>query len=75
MAEGFIHDDTIAIDATHIEARDQVPVKTEKEEIEPIKRGRKSKAEREAWLKQKQKEDALKPIFEKEIAAQLDEPI
>src|SRR5690606_26840154 len=36
-------------------------------------RGRKSKAEREAWLKQKQEEEEQKPIFEKEIAAQLSE--
>lgn len=74
LAEGFIKDDTIAIDATHIEARDQAPVKTEKEKPEPKKRGRKSKAEREAWLKQKQEEDEQKPIFEKEIAAQLGVP-
>lgn len=74
MAEGFITDDTIAIDATHIEARDQAPAKQEKEKPEPKKRGRKSKAEREAWLKQKQEEEKQKPIFEKEIAAQLSEP-
>lgn len=74
MAEGFITDDTIAIDATHIEARDQAPAKQEKEKAEPKKRGRKSKAEREAWLKQKQEDEKQKPIFEKEIAAQLSEP-
>lgn len=74
MAEGFIADDTVAIDATHIEARDQAPAKQEKEKTEPKKRGRKSKAEREAWLKQKQDEEEQKPIFEKEIAAQLSEP-
>ncbi|MEK3986379.1 IS1182 family transposase [Paenibacillus sp. FSL K6-3166] len=74
MAEGFITDDTVAIDATHIEARDQAPAKQEKEKTEPKKRGRKSKAEREAWLKRKQEEEEQKPIFEKEIAAQLSEP-
>ncbi|WP_055107404.1 IS1182 family transposase [Paenibacillus ihumii] len=74
MAEGFITDDTVAIDATHIEARDQAPAKQEKEKPEPKKRGRKAKAEREAWLKQKQEEEEQKPIFEKEIAAQLHEP-
>jgi len=74
MTEGFITDDTIAIDATHIEARDQAPAKQEQDEKpEPKKRGRKSKAEREAWLKQKQEEDLQKPIYEKEIAAQLHE--
>lgn len=74
MAEGFMTDDTVAIDATHIEARDQAPVKQEKKKQKPKKRGRKAKAEREAWLKQKQEEEDQKPIFEKEIAAQLREP-
>src|SRR5690606_27333895 len=73
MMEGFITDDTVAIDATHIEARDQAPAKQEREKQAPKKRGRKSKAEREAWLKQKQEEEEQKPIFEKEIAAQLSE--
>lgn len=73
MNEGFIHDDTIAIDATHIEARDQAPTKEKKEKPEPKKRGRKSKKEREAWLLQKQAEEEQKSIYEKEIAAQLAE--
>lgn len=73
MAESFITDDTVAIDATHIEARDQAPAKQEKEKPEPKKRGRKSRTEREAWLEQKQEEEKQKPIFEKEIAAQLSE--
>lgn len=74
LAEGFISDDTVAIDATHIEARDQAPAKQEQsEKPKPKKRGRKSKAEREAWLKQRQEEEEQKPIYEKEIAAQLDE--
>lgn len=72
MKEGFITDDTVAIDATHIEARDQAPVKQDKDKQDPKKRGRKSKTEREAWLKQKQEEEEQKPIFEKEIAAQLE---
>ena len=50
IAEGFITDDTIAIDATHIEARDQAPAKKEKPRSEPKKRGRKSKEEKEKWL-------------------------
>ncbi|CAM3718645.1 IS1182 family transposase [Marinicrinis lubricantis] len=74
IAEGFVTDDTVAIDATHVEARDQAPAKQEKEKSEPKKRGRKTKAEREAWLKQKQEEEEQKPIFEKEIVAQLSEP-
>lgn len=39
MCEGFVSDNTIAIDATHIEARDQAPAKQEKEKPEPKKRG------------------------------------
>ncbi len=73
MVEGFITDDTVAIDATHIEARDQAPAKQEKGKAEPKKRGRKPKFEREAWLEQKQEEEKQKPIFKKEIAAQLSE--
>ena len=74
MAETFIMDETLAIDATHIEARDQAPAKQEKEKTESKKRGRKSKAEREAWVAQKQEEESQKPLFKKEIAAQLSEP-
>jgi len=47
MTEGFITDDTVAIDATHFEAKDQAPPKGEKSKTEPKKRGRKSKEERE----------------------------
>ncbi|GIO40235.1 transposase [Paenibacillus faecis] len=75
MAESFITDDTLAIDATHIEARDQAPAKQEKEKPEPKKRGRKSKAEREAWVAQKQEEESQKPLFKKGIAAQLSVPL
>ena len=50
IAEGFITDDTVAIDATHFEARDQAPPKEEKQKSEPKKRGRKSKEERDQWL-------------------------
>lgn len=52
----FITDDTIAIDATHVEARDQAPRKEDKENIlvPPKKRARKAKHEREAWLLQQQ---------------------
>jgi len=73
LNEGFITDDTVAIDATHIEARDQAPAKQEQSKPEPKKRGRKSKEEREAWLQHKQEEESQKPIYEKEIAAQLTE--
>lgn len=73
LSEGFLTDDTIAIDATHIEARDQAPAKKEIQQSVPKKRGRKSKTERQAWLAQKQAEEQQKPIFQKEIAAQLSE--
>jgi transposase len=53
ISEGFIDDKTIAIDATHIEARDQAPAKKGKPTQKPKKRGHKSKAEREQWLKKK----------------------
>ncbi|MCM3763298.1 IS1182 family transposase, partial [Alkalihalobacillus oceani] len=72
IAEGFITDDTIAIDATHIEARDQAPAKKEKPRSEPKKRGRKSKEEKEKWLQEQAEQEAVRPIFEKKIEAQLD---
>lgn len=52
IAEGLIVDDTVVIDATHFEARDQAPPKTDKPKSEPKKRGRKPKAERAQWLKE-----------------------
>lgn len=75
MSEGFINDETVAIDATHIEARDRAPAKEEKAKPVPKKRGRKSKAEREQWLKEQAKREAVLPIYEKTIADQLDAPL
>lgn len=72
ISEGFITDDTVAIDATHIEARDQAPPKEEKPEPEPKKRGRKPKAEREQWLKEQAERETNLPLYEKKIEAQLD---
>ena len=72
ISEGFIMDDTVAIDATHFEARDQAPPKEEKPKPEPKKRGRKSKEEREQWLNEQAKKEANLPLFEKQIEAQLD---
>ncbi len=40
MNEGFIADDAVAIDATHVEARDQAPQKETKPIKQPKKRGR-----------------------------------
>lgn len=75
ISEGFISDDTIAIDATHIEARDQAPAKTEKLKQAPKKRGRKTKAEREQWLKEQAEREANLPLYERKIADQLDVPL
>ncbi|GBF11204.1 IS5/IS1182 family transposase [Tepidibacillus sp. HK-1] len=75
ITEEFINDDTIAIDASHFEARDQAPPKDEKPETEPKKRGRKSKAEREQWLVEQAEHEANLPLFEKKIEDQLDVPL
>ncbi|MFU0789022.1 transposase [Virgibacillus proomii] len=72
---GFITDDTVAIDATHFEARDQAPPKEEKPKAEPKKRGRKSKEEREKWLIEQAEKEAHLPLFEKKIKAQLNVPL
>src|SRR5690625_1617386 len=72
IEEGYIIDDTVAIDATHFVARDQAPPKKEKPKPEPKKRGRKSKAERDEWLKEQAVKEANLPIYEKKIEAQLD---
>ncbi len=73
--EGFIDPEcAVAIDATHIEARDRKPEKKQKEmpvEHVPKKRGRKPKAERETWLKEQEELEKNRPIFEKKIEAQL----
>ena len=72
ITEGYIIDETIAIDATHFEARDQAPPKKEKTKPEPKKRGRKPRDEREQWLKEQAEKEANLPIYEKKIEAQLD---
>jgi len=71
IAEGFITDDTIAIDATHFEARDQAPPKQNKEKPAPKKRGRKSKAERDQWLQEQAEKEANRSLYDKKIEAQL----
>lgn len=75
ISEGFIQDDTVAIDATHFEARDKAPAKQEKPKEEPKKRGRKKKEEREQWLIEQEEQKANLPLYEKKIKAQLDEPL
>jgi transposase len=76
--EGYIDATTLAMDATHIEARDRQPIKKGNEvdalptEI-PLKkrRGRKSKAEREQWLQEQMELEANRPLFEKKVEEQL----
>ena len=75
IEEGFIVDDAIAIDATHVEARDQAPQKETKPAKEPKKRGRKSKAEFAMFQEQKTNEEAAKGIYEKQIATQLNQSV
>lgn len=75
ITEGFITDDTAALDATHFEAKDQAPPKEEKPKTEPKKRGRKSKEEREQWLIEKAEREANLPLFEQKIEDQLDIPL
>src|SRR5690554_6321654 len=73
--EGFIDSEcVVAIDATHIEARDRKPEKRQEEtpvEQAPKKRGRKPKAQREVWLKEQEELEKNRPIFEKKIEDQL----
>src|SRR5690625_4476696 len=75
IKEGYLIDDTIAIDATHFESRDQAPPKQDKPKTEPKKRGRKPKAGREQWLKEKAEKEANLPIYEKKIEDQLGVPL
>jgi transposase len=75
ITEEFIQDDTVAIDASHFEARDQAPPKQEKPKREPKKRGRKSKEERERHLIEKEEQEANLPLYEKKIEEQLDVPL
>src|SRR5690606_24634326 len=67
ITEGFITDDTVAIDATHFEAKDQAPPKEEQPKIEPKKRGRKSKEEREQWMIEKAEREANLPFLKRKL--------
>ncbi|MEK5067667.1 IS1182 family transposase [Sporosarcina sp. FSL K6-1508] len=73
--EGHIGEENIAIDATHFEARDRAQASEKKEKPASKKRGRKPKAEREQWLKEKQAAEKARPIYEKEIVHQLSESV
>jgi len=76
--EGFIDASAIAMDATHVEARDRQPEKKKDDDPDQLatelpkkKRGRKSKGEREQWLKEQLEIEESRPLFEKKVEAQL----
>jgi transposase len=71
ITEGFLTDEHLAIDATHFESRDAPKASEKKEPALPKKRGRKTKAEHEAWLAEQAKQEAKKTTYEKEIKHQL----
>ncbi len=73
--EEHIIDENVAFDASHFEARDRAHASEKKEKVAPKKRGRKPKAEREQWLKEKQAQEDALPIYEKEIIHQLPESV
>lgn len=75
IQEEQITEENIAIDATHFEARDCTTGSKNKEKPAPKKRGRKPKAEREQWLKEKEATEAALPIYEKKIEHQLTESV
>ena len=72
---GFINDDTVVIDITHFEARDQAPPKAEKLKSKPKKRGRKSKGEREKRLIGQAEMEANSSLYERRMESQLDIPL
>ncbi len=71
IEEGFITDNTVAIDATHIEARDK-SIASKKEKPLPKKRGRKTKAEQAKYQQEKQQREEQLTLYERTIEAQLD---
>lgn len=75
ILEGFLDDDHLGFDATHFESRDAVKSGEKKEAKAPKKRGRKSKAEREAWLVEQAELKANQTTYEKELKEQLDIPL
>lgn len=75
LAEGFLSDEHIAIDATHFESRDASKPSEKKEPVPPKKRGRKSKEEQVAHLAEQTEIEANQTTYEKEIKHQLDTPL
>lgn len=75
IQEAHITEENIAIDATHFEARDRATGSKNKKKPASKKRGRKPKAEREQWLKEKEAAEKALPIYEKKIEHQLAESV
>ena len=73
IQEDFLTEESLAIDATHFEARDKAVASPKKEKSAPKKRGRKSKSERDGWLAEQKAEEAAKTLYQKEMASLLDE--
>lgn len=72
IQEGYITEESLAIDATHFESRDKPTASEKKEKPAPKKRGRKPKDEQAEWQTAKQKLEDEKTLYEKEIVHQLD---
>ncbi|ULO04719.1 transposase [Paenibacillus sp. 19GGS1-52] len=75
--EGLMDATVVAMDATHVKARDRQPEK-KKDDVEPTdtplpnkKRRRKPKSEREQWLKEQLELEENRALFEKKVEAQL----
>lgn len=68
IQEGYITEESLAIDATHFEARDKPEAAVKKEKPAPKKRRRKLKSEQAV----QQQQEADKTLYEKEIVHQLD---
>lgn len=75
MAEGFLDDEHVGIDASHFESCDAPQPTKKKESSAPKKHGRKSKEERETWLTEQAERKANQFTYEKELKEQLDIPL
>ncbi|KYG91190.1 transposase [[Bacillus] sp. KCTC 13219] len=74
FTEGFLEEEHLGFGATHFEARDAAKP-SEKKEIAPKKRGRKSKEERAAWLAEQAEIEANQTTYEKKLEAQITIPL
>src|SRR5699024_6340640 len=69
--EGIITEESLAIDATHFEARDKAAAAEQKEKATQKKRGRQQQEQQAEWQAAQQKQEAEKTLYEKEIVHQL----